>query len=216
MSRKHLFSLIEIAVAMAVAAIGVAAIMALLPVSVKFTSDSIGDTLAADAANSIVAEIDRVAWEDFKTIQEMKTLRPTTYYGDSKRIELANEELGASDSYKFIPDIKTGIKDGHFAFVFGTPGEKNDFAAEVFCWKAPFDGNFKLTSVDANGNPKAYNISNIKNENIESGTAQPALVRVFIEVSWPIAKPYKKSSVYPRESRTFVREYLDPAYSKVK
>ena len=217
MSRKHLFSLIEIAVAMAVAAIGVASIMALLPVSVKLTSDSIGDTLSADAANSIIAQIDRVAWEDFDKIQAMKTTRPTTYFSDSKRAELANEELGGSDSYKFIPDIETGIKDGHFAFVFGTPGEKNDFAAEVFCWKAPFDNNFKLTSVDANGNPKAYNISTIKNENVESGsTSQPALVRVFIEVSWPITKPYKKSSVYPRESRTFVREYLDPAYSKVK
>jgi hypothetical protein len=194
----------------------VAAIMALLPVSVKFTSDSIGDTLSADAANSIIAHIDRVAWEDFDTIQKMKTARPSTYFSDSKRIELANEKLGGSDSYKFVPDIKTGITDGHFAFLFGTPDEKNDFAAEVFCWKAPFDSNFKLTTIDSTGAPKSQVISNIKNENVESGTAQPALVRVFIEISWPIAKPYKKGSVYPRESRTFVREYLDPAYSKVK
>ena len=48
MGRKNFFSLIEIAVAMAVAAIGVAAIMALLPMSLKSTSDSIGDTLAAE------------------------------------------------------------------------------------------------------------------------------------------------------------------------
>ena len=61
MGRKKLFSLIEIAVAMAVAAIGVAAIMALLPIAVKSTSDSVGDTLAADAANTVIAQLDRAA-----------------------------------------------------------------------------------------------------------------------------------------------------------
>lgn len=217
MSRKHFFSLIEIAVAMAVAAIGVAAIMALLPVSVKATSDSVGDTLSADAANTIIAEIDRVAWNDFDAIQKMKTVRPTTYFNDSRRADLANQKLDSDESYMFIPDIKTGIQEGHFAFVFGPPGKTNDFAAEVFCWKAPADNNFKLTSIGSNGKPKALNISSIKNENVESGaTSSPALVRVFIEVSWPITKPYKKNSVFPRESRTFVREYMDPAYSKVK
>ena len=65
MGRKNFFSLIEIAVAMAVAAIGVAAIMALLPVAVKSTSDSVGDTLATDAANTVFAQMDRYAWEDF-------------------------------------------------------------------------------------------------------------------------------------------------------
>ena len=57
MGRKKLFSLIEIAVAMAVAAIGVAAIMALLPIAVKSTSDSVGDTLAAaiEGAKDMIA-----------------------------------------------------------------------------------------------------------------------------------------------------------------
>ena len=76
MGRKKLFSLIEIAVAMAVAAIGVAAIMALLPVAVKSTSDSVGDTLAADAANSVIAQLDRAAWEHFDWIQGLKTTKP--------------------------------------------------------------------------------------------------------------------------------------------
>ena len=45
-------------------------------------------------------------------------------------------------------------------------------------------------------------------------TRKPVLVRVFIEITWPITKPYKKSTVYPRQSRLFVREYFDPTYSR--
>ena len=220
MSRKHFFSLIEIAVSMAVAAIGVAAIMALLPVSVKATSDSVGDTLSADAANTIISEIDRVAWNDFEAIQKMRTARPTTYFNDSRRAEIANQKLSGTESYMFIPeDLKSAIQEeGHFAFVFGQPGKTCDFAAEVFCWRAPSgDRDFKLTTIGTDDKPKTLNVSTIKNQNVEAGsTAEPALVRVYIEVSWPITKPYKKSNAYPRESRTFVREYMDPKYSKEK
>ena len=81
MDRKHFFSLIEIAVAMAVAAIGVAAIMALLPISLKSTSDSVGDTLAADVANTVIAHLDRIAWENFDLIQGLPTYRE----GDSDK-----------------------------------------------------------------------------------------------------------------------------------
>ena len=44
---------------------------------------------------------------------------------------------------------------------------------------------------------------------------QAALVRVYIEISWPVTKPYYVSSgnVYPRQTRLFVREYFDPAYT---
>ena len=76
MGRKKLFSLIEIAVAMAVAAFGVAAIMALLPVAVKSTNDSVGDTLATDVANTVIAQLDRGAWEHFEWLQNLKTTKP--------------------------------------------------------------------------------------------------------------------------------------------
>ena len=207
MSRKHLFSLIEIAVAMAVAAIGVAAIMALLPVAVKSTSDSVGDTLATDAANAVIAQLDRAAWEHFDWIQGLKTTKPTSVFTDARRNELMNMDMG-EDSYRIEP--LAGLQDGHFAFLFGPPGEKPDFAAEVFCWRAlPTD--LKLSTVNAStGKPKTLNVSTIQHQE----TKKPVLVRVFIEVSWPLAKPYKKNSVYPRQSRTFVREYFDPTYSR--
>ena len=207
MSRKKLFSLIEIAVAMAVAAIGVAAIMALLPIAVKSTSDSVGDTLAADVANSVIAQLDRAAWEHFDWIQALPTTRPAYISSDSKRAEYANMELG-EESYRIEPS--SGLKDGHFVFLFGSPNEKSDFAAEVLCWRAP-NADLKLSSVNsATGAPKTINVSTLQHPE----TRKVALIRVFIEISWPLAKPYKKGTVYPRQSRTFVREYFDPTYYK--
>ena len=211
MGRKKLFSLIEIAVAMAVAAIGVAAIMALLPIAVKSTSDSVGDTLATDAANTVIAQLDRAAWEHFDWIQGLKTSKPAYYSSDSKRQELATMKLG-ENSYKIEP--ATGLQDGHFAFLFGPPGEPADFAAEVICWKE-MDSALRLTSINAQtGKATATPISGIKHPD----TGKQPYVRVYVEISWPIGKPYKKgsgtSASFPRQSRIFVREYLDPTYYK--
>ena len=207
MSRKKLFSLIEIAVAMAVAAIGVAAIMALLPIAVKSTSDSVGDTLAADAANTVIAQLDRAAWEHFDWIQGLKTNKPTTF-ADAARATYAGETLD-ENSYRIEP--ATGLQDGHFVFLFGPPGEKADFAAEVFCWKESKTDNLKLTSADvSSGKPKTVNLNTI----VHPETRKPVLVRVFIEITWPITKPYKKNTAFPRQSRTFVREYFDPTYTR--
>ena len=206
MGRKNLFSLIEIAVAMAVAAIGVAAIMALLPLAVKSTSDSVGDTLAADAANTVIAQLDRAAWEHFDWIQSLKTTKPGSL---SKLSDYATEKLGANESYKIEP--ADGLQNGQFAFLFGVPGENADFAAEVICWReADNSSQFRLSSLDSKtATPKQVSVSNIKSTN-----GKAAFVRVYIEITWPLNKPYKKNTAFPRQSRTFVREFLDPTYYK--
>ncbi len=207
MSRKKLFSLIEIAVAMAVAAIGVAAIMALLPIAVKSTSDSVGDTLAADAANTVIAQLDRAAWEHFEWIQGLRTAKPSAF-ADAARNTYVGETLD-ENSYRIEP--ATGLQDGHFVFLFGPPGEKADFAAEVFCWKENTTNNLKLTSTNVTtGQPKTINLNTI----VHPETRKPVLVRVFIEITWPLVKPYKKNTAFPRQSRTFVREYFDPTYAR--
>ena len=215
MGRKKLFSLIEIAVAMAVAAIGVAAIMALLPVALKSTSDSVGDTLATDAANTVIAQLDRAAWEHFEWIQKLPTSKKKFTEAQAKNYAATKMD---SESYKFEP--ANGLStDGHFAFLFGPPGESADFAAEVTCWRENSTANLKLTTLNSTtgkfGTP--IQISNIKYPSDSGKSGQP-FVRVFIEISWPMTKPYSKGSganaVYPRQSRLFVREYLDPTYYK--
>lgn len=212
MGRKKLFSLIEIAVAMAVAAIGVAAIMALLPVALKSTSDSVGDTLAADAANTVIAQLDRAAWEHFDWIQGLKTAKPT-FFSDSKAKDYAAQEL-ESESYRIEP--ATGLQDGHFVFLFGPPNKPSDFAAEVICWREG-NANLNLTTID--GETGKFKKPLVKMNTIKHpDTNKEPYVRVFVEITWPIVKPYKKgsgtSATYPRQSRLFVREYMDPTYYK--
>ncbi len=214
MGRKKLFSLIEIAVAMAVAAIGVAAIMALLPIAVKSTSDSVGDTLAADAANTVIAQLDRAAWEHFDWIQNLKTTKPQNF-SEKACQDYAGRDLD-ENSYKIEP--ATGLQNGHFAFLFGPPNKKSDFAAEVICWRDQ-DSSLKISSLNAKtGAPTQITVSNIKYPAGAAGgsgsTSKAPFIRVYIEITWPINKPYTKNDKFPRQSRTFVREYLDPAYYK--
>ena len=215
MGRKHLFSLIEIAVAMAVAAIGVASIMALLPIAVKATSDSVGDTLAADVANTVIAQLDRMVWEeggfeylrkDSKFPENKGTAFNTTTtdgylrgYGEKER----------ENSYWIQPD--DGLEKGHFVIMFGPKKGAPDFAAEVYCWRDSSATSLPLTR--RNGDTGA--VGKINSHTINFNGYSP-LVRIYVEITWPVTKKYGTSSNkrYVRQSRTFVREYVDPTYYK--
>jgi type II secretory pathway pseudopilin PulG len=213
MGRKKLFSLIEIAVAMAVAAIGVAAIMALLPVAVKSTSDSVGDTLAADAANTVFAKLDTYAWigaenTDGRDIFDAILSLPTTKPGPrADIIDLAgeNKTMGANTSYEFIP----AGEEGHWLLLFGQSGEKPDFEAEVICWRDPGNDIYLSVLEPQKTTPNPVQLSKYAH----LVTNKQAFVRVYVEITWPARRPYAVKNSYPRQSRLFVREYLDPTYT---
>jgi hypothetical protein len=213
MGRKHLFSLIEIAVALAVAAIGVASIMALLPIAVKATSDSVGDTLAADVANTVIAQLDRIVWEDngFEALLGLPENKPTGAFGTTVVDGYLKQfgEKSADDSYLILPD--DGLKKGHFVFMFGPKSGAPDFSAEVYCWRESSGASLPLTR----RNGDTGEVGKINSHTISHNGHAP-LVRVQIEITWPLSKKYGTSSNrrYVRQSRTFVREYADPTYYK--
>ena len=208
MGRKKLFSLIEIAVAMAVASIGVAAIMALLPLAVKSSSDSIGDTLATDAANTVIAIIDQRILEDFDVVRNLPAYATSasaaaTFHKNNnnyKLVELKDFPIISEDESKNFPSAGA---NGHYHFFFGPKGEKSDFGADVWVWR---DSTVKLTKLVNGSQLSAYQ---------PKVNSKPALVRVYIEISWPLTKPYyvSSSNVFPRETRLFVREYFDPTFT---
>ena len=208
MGRKKLFSLIEIAVAMAVASIGVAAIMALLPLAVKSSTDSIGDTLATDAANTVIARIDEMILEDFDIARDGLQPYPTsassaaTFHKSKNNYKEVSDmpTISGDESYIFE---QVGSTKGHYHFFFGPKGAKSDFGADVWVFS---DKNVKLTRLVDGSKLSAYQ-PKIDNK--------PALVRVYIEISWPLTKPYyvSSSNVYPRQTRLFVREYFDPRFT---
>ena len=206
MGRKKLFSLIEIAVAMAVASIGVAAIMALLPLAVKSSSDSIGDTLATDAANTVIARIDEMILKDFDVARNLPAYAASassaaTFHKNKNNYKEVTDMpvITGEESYIF----ESAGANGHYHFFFGPKGEKSDFGADVWVWR---DSTVKLTKLVDGSKLSAYQ---------PKVGSKPALVRVYIEISWPITKPYYVSSsgVYPRETRLFVREYFDPTFT---
>jgi len=224
MGRKNLFSLIEIAVAMAIAAFGIAAIMALLPIAIKSTSDSVGDTLAADVANTVIAQLDRASWEHFEWIQNLPggdlsprdnpKPRPKDFSIDDLEGYLGkvlSSDIGAGSSYEFDPKAGPFSADGECVFLYGSKGKTPDFVAEILCWQEQ-PANYNLTTIKAKTGrvqkPTPVSMNKITYPS-ESGKTGSPFVRVYVEISWPITKPYESGE---RQSRLFVREYLDPAY----
>ena len=215
MGRKKLFSLIEIAVAMAVAAIGVAAIMALLPIAVKSSSDSIGDTLAADAANTVFSKLDTYAWvgsddadgkDVFATILALPTTKPSAK--TNIRSLVSDDKKMGEDSYEFI----SAGGEGHWLLLFGQTGESPDFEAEVICWRETLNTSLRLTYMEPGRNKPNTLPLTLAGLKPESGKLP--FTRVYVEITWPVRKPYKVgSNSYPRQSRFFVREYLDPTFT---
>ena len=73
--KKHLsrFNLIEIVLAIGVVAIGMTAVLALLPPALNANRDSLGDSHAAEIASNMVAYIDKVIQECAKDTSEFNT-----------------------------------------------------------------------------------------------------------------------------------------------
>ena len=213
MGRKKHFSLIEISVAMAVASIGVAAIMALLPLAIKSSSDSVGDTLATDVANSVLSQIDSMILEDFDVARNL----PSYVHSEAEaqnwhtsgaashypKTDLKKLDSGKYSEFKEVATSTGTSESGHWQFFFGPEGGVSDFGADVWCFKD--DGQY-LSRLEENGQVNNYQ---------PKKEGQAALIRVYIEISWPITRDYyiSTSGKFPRETRLFVREYFDPTYS---
>ena len=96
-------------------------------------------------------------------------------------------------------------------FLYGSKGKTPDFVAEILCWQEQ-PANYNLTTIKAKTGrvqkPTPVSMNKITYPS-ESGKTGSPFVRVYVEISWPITKPYESGE---RQSRLFVREYLDPAY----
>lgn len=222
---KHLFNLVELVLAIGVAAIGITSILGLIPVAVKSTSDSVGDTLSADAVNTIMTLIDQAVEDDFSILLNTGNFKKYSeqnprykWYDNPKLQDSTVVTLPANSSYKTIPEniISNG---GAFKFYFGPEGKTADFAAEVRMWR---DDTYKqgkqVTTFDGNSNTMKF-IAPTAEEGKEASFA-----RLVIEISWPLSRPYcitgakdgngKGTTIYPRNSRIFVRDYFDPRFAK--
>ena len=216
--KKRFFNMIEVILALAVSAIGITGIMGIIPLGLKANRDAMAETFAADIANSYFAQLSLEAAQAdsfSKFVEEADllnffpfssddsdrdSLSFTDLFGNSKTIYYyKNPTTPDPDDWKTEGKIEYSHafdQDGvdfdtskasskHYvrAFVGKKDGTKKvlpDFAADLCGWKY-----YPTDIAEAEG-------------------AQTDLVRVCLEVSWPINAPYDK-----REKRVFVREFFN-------
>lgn len=204
--KKRFFNMVEVLLALTVSAIGITSIMGIIPLGLKANRDAMAETYTANIADSYFAELNRLAAKnDFSTFASSKVPFPeaakTTITVDGNTVsvyqnpttpnpndwkdsdgKIEYEHAFTDDGIDF-DDSKLDTK--HYLRVF--VGKKNgsskvlpDFAADLCGWKC-----YPEDIAEAEG-------------------AQTDLLRVYLEVSWPINVAYAK-----REKRTFVREFFN-------
>lgn len=187
MKIKHPFNLIEIALAIAIVAVGISSIMVLFPVGINATNDAVADNNIPDAAEFMLAYLEagtQAGWKD------------------------ANGEPIENNS--FFAD--TNIKDS--VTVPETPTELGDFGDEKFKWLEPSIFAFQQTSkVDGVDLVDFSAIIKVEKQPVklyyelpdDAGPTMPMppipykdAVSYRVELSYPAEKPYsaRQKAIY--------------------
>ena len=191
--KKHLsrFNLVEIVLAIGVVALGMTAVLALLPPALNANRDSQGDSHAAEIASNMVAYIDKTILECAKDTSEFNT----------------SDTNPNDDETQFV---------GQLSAKFGTsPGACLEVTSGS-CLEAPFDrlkrDNDKMVYSDADSPDEAPAIANVAvwykkaddlyNPPGSSPEEKRAVYRFYIKISWPAEAPVQE--------RTFIHEVLRP------
>jgi len=202
--KKRFFNMIEVMLALAVSAIGITAIMGIIPLGLKANRDAMSDTFAADIANSYFAQLsidrakassfsdfvtNKIPFTDVSASKESMTVDGKTIYFYKNPDTPAPKSSDAKFMHAFDKDgvdfDTSKWSDDHYIRAY--VGKKNgstevmpDFVADLCGWMC-----YPTDITEAEG-------------------AQTDLIRVYLEVSWPINAPYEK-----REKRVFVREFFN-------
>ena len=220
--KKHLsrFNLIEIVLAMGVVALGMTAVLALLPPALNANVDSQGDVNAAEIASNMITYIDKVAQDCAKDTSEFKKVE-----GDTRTAA----EIAAADESAW----KTSLEN-HFETDAPEP-ESVKVAGESF--ENRMDAPFSQFNVESGSSTKPGWMTYVKTEadgsetpianvyvwmkkitdsgaadhekinDIGSGTVVRSCYRFYIKVCWPADAPADADN---RQERTYVHEVLRP------
>lgn len=191
MKKKHLsrFNLIEIILAMGVVALGMTAVLALLPPALNANRDSQGDAVAIEAATNMIAYIDFVA---------------TAVVADNQ----SDDTWKSGVTSRFTAEDKVD-----FAEVATVPTSKLEPPSLFDCFRIVDAGKQWVYVLNEGGTDiAATNVVVWRNEipnlnNAGAGTERPGY-RFYIRVGWPADAP---SDAEYRQERTFVYEIIRPA-----
>jgi hypothetical protein len=200
------FNMIEIALAMAVIAFGMTSLLALFPVGLNASRNSIAENYCSDAVEQFMAYIKFYAE---KSQTNYTALFPNDGIKDNvtrdntvcAAIDSTSNEQFLADFYNGVTTKRedanlniykypcTGLGDVYFVLQGPQGSTKYDFSAMFYVWKTPvttwvYDGSWKEDKDESYANYAGLNI----------------------EVSWPVAMPYKD-----RQKRYYYIEIKNPA-----
>lgn len=188
---KKFFNMIEITLAIAVVGIGMTGVMSLFPVGLQATRDAIGDNYASYSADALISYLTQQSQANWTTV-----IGTSDTTGIIRATPPTISETPDSASNWTLPDetalngksICTSSKWGTPAAIDldvlkiyglfqgtanGSVVEVADFAAHARVWKSQVSGVWTFSS---NAAPISYDKA----------------VKLNIEISWPVEKPYSK------------------------
>lgn len=221
--RRHPFNMVEIALAMAIIAIGLSGILVLFPVGINASKSAIADNNLADIAEYIMGYLQAGFNAEWIYNAEHPTTPKDDFSKNWKNDNNAGKEKITLDSdgnaagFKKLPD-SSGKEN--FSNLLVCNGDSRtflfrqmtnnvvDFAAVVRVWEE--DINFRVPRIlDATESPEdSDNKTGVTmvlsgSENDISKYAR----NLCLEISWPVELPYAE-----REKRVFRLEFFNQAY----
>ena len=204
---KHYFNLIEIALAVAIIAVGMSSIMVLFPVGTNAANAAAADNMIPDVADYVLSYLEcrtQAEWRNASGVAQANS-----FIGNlaGKLEDLSGDDEGGDDSkWSDISDTNLSSRqlDGKTVFRFKQTYEINadgenvkvsDFSAVIRVWaeKVPF----RLRKTD--GSAGAYDAG-------DTDSASSYAIALCAEISYPAEKPYAE-----REKYTFRREIYNHA-----
>lgn len=198
--KKFYFNMIEVALAMAIIAIGISSILVLFPVGINASKSAIADNNLADIAEYIFGYYKATQLNSIYNGTNISALHGAlgTEPSDSDMTNITWNTNRITDTNLKAPT--TGLQNRVFLYeqfttLPGTPArEVIDFAAVAKIWSAPITLSWRPWRTAPN--------------TVTSGTVQASdnyALRLYLELSWPADQRYAL-----REKRIFVLDLYNP------
>ena len=206
--RKHYFNMVEIALALAVLAIGLSSILVLFPVGVNANRSAIANNNLAVIAEYVMGYLRAGCMA--KWIAEASGETPPNFLGDTLPARPTYDKKSDDKGADLDEDCKTKITDSGNLFLYGDKknefifkqmsGDTVDFAAVIKVWEDDFN-EMRVPWVDAGGN--------FVYTDFTKPTGFDNYAKAFcVEISWPAQAPWEQ-----REKRIFRQEFFNEYFT---
>lgn len=231
---KHCFNMVEIALALAVLAIGMSSILVLFPVGINANKSAIADNNLADIGEYLMGFLRAGCAAEWAKIAENPEVENPDFIFSKSIVkgydELPDDGTESIDplSSKYDDDVNNSSRitsnlyriknNNNSVFLYKQmTGDIVDFAAVIRVWQektdffavnaSSYSVNPPLDGVASDGEYTLAGSSFIK-VTIEPGGSIERYARVLcIEISWPAQAPYEQ-----REKRLFQQEIFNEAF----